>query len=159
MYRDGATGSEQLSLFASCRYYLQNHEHEIHLGADLAPGFLARLRGAFDRAHEAAYGYSFPSDPVEVVHCRVTALEPYDESLDVDFAHQDGPGARGPRSDRVITFADGEKSLVPVYERASLAELVGPAVIDEPDSTTLVSPGWLARLTEQGSIVMQKGEL
>ena len=159
LYKDGATGSERLSLFASCRYYLQNHEHEIHLGADLVPGFLARLRGAFDRAHEAAYGYSFPSDPVEVVHCRVTALEPYDASLDIDFAHQDGPSARGPRSDRVLTLADGVESLVPVYERASLTELVGPAVIDEPDSTTLVSPGWLARLTERGSILMEKEQL
>ena len=71
LYRDGATGSERISLFASCRYYLQNHEHEIHLGADLASGFLARLRGDFDLAHEEAYGYSFPSDPVELVYCRV----------------------------------------------------------------------------------------
>ena len=159
LYRDGATGSERLSLFASCRYYLQNHEHEIHLGADLVPGFLARLRGEFDRAHEAAYGYSFPYDPVEVVHCRVTALEPYNAALDIDFAHQYSPSARGSRSHRVITFTGGVESLAPVYERANLTEVTGPAIIDEPDSTTLVSPGWLARLTERGSILITKEQL
>ena len=145
-----------MSLFGSCRYYLQNHEHEIDLGADLEPGFLARLRVDFDRAHEAAYGYSFPSDPVELVHCRVTALEPYDASLGFDFASRDGSGTHGATSERAITFAGSTELEVPVYERASVTEVAGPAVIDEPDSTILVSPGWVARLTDRGSILMER---
>ena len=157
LYRDGATGSERVSMFGSCRYYLQNHEHEIDLGTDLEPGFLARLRVDFDRAHEAAYGYSFPSDPVELVHCRVTALEPYDAVPGVDFADRDGSATPGSRSERAITFSGSTESEVPVYERAGVTEVAGPAVIDEPDSTILVSPGWVARLTGRGSILMERG--
>ena len=156
LYRDGATGSERVALFGSCRYYLQNHEHEIDLGADLEPGFLARLRADFHRAHEAAYGYSFPTDPVELVHCRVTALEPYDAALGIDFAYRDGSATPGSTSARAITFAGSTELEVPVYGRASVTEVVGPAVIDEPDSTILVSPGWVARLTGSGSIVMER---
>ena len=45
-----------------------------------------------------------------------------------------------------------------VYARADLRagdELAGPAVIEQPDSTTLVPPGARARVDEIGNLVLE----
>jgi N-methylhydantoinase A len=45
---------------------------------------------------------------------------------------------------------------MPVVGRAALrTPIAGPALVEEFDTTTVVPPGWTARLDEQHSIVME----
>jgi N-methylhydantoinase A/oxoprolinase/acetone carboxylase beta subunit len=46
-----------------------------------------------------------------------------------------------------------------VYERATLAaaqEIPGPAIIEERETTTVILPGWTARVDRTGCIIAQR---
>lgn len=53
---------------------MQNYEQEVQV-CGLEPGFLARASEVFHDLHRDVYGYSFEHDPVEFVHCGLTAYE------------------------------------------------------------------------------------
>jgi N-methylhydantoinase A len=51
------------------------------------------------------------------------------------------------------------KVACPVYERGKLRTgntIEGPAIVEQYDSTTVINPGWHARLDEWGSLVLIK---
>ena len=66
-----------------------------------------------------------------------------------------------PKSTRPVWFT-GQRALdTPVYDRAELAsgaELSGPAVIDQFDSTLLLFPGDRARVDDALNILIPRGE-
>jgi N-methylhydantoinase A len=93
----------------------------------------AGLRARFLAAHETAYGYSNPHDPVEVVNFRLTArgrLHRAPPAAPVDL-----PGvAPAPLERREVWFGPDAALATPVFERAALRpgqRLVGPAVIEQ----------------------------
>jgi N-methylhydantoinase A len=49
--------------------------------------------------------------------------------------------------------------LVPVLSRTALGPgeiLLGPAILEEPDTTLVIPPGWTASLGDMGCVVAQK---
>jgi N-methylhydantoinase A len=47
----------------------------------------------------------------------------------------------------------------PVYDRARLVagnRIVGPAIVEQYDSTTVINPGWHARLDGWGTLVLAR---
>jgi N-methylhydantoinase A/oxoprolinase/acetone carboxylase beta subunit len=63
------------------------------------------------------------------------------------------------KGNRPVYFAEnsGEKGIVqtPVFERSKLtarAVVKGPAIIEEPDSTTIIHPGWTVTVDEYGNL-------
>ena len=53
---------------------------------------------------------------------------------------------------------DGGFTDTSVYQRGSLAQgfrIEGPAIIEEAESTTIVGPGWGARLDETACLVLE----
>jgi len=103
------------------------------------------LRTAFHDAHERLYGTKNMEAIPEVVNCRIrarlmgTPLQPADY---IEQPRQQGsPLATATRS---VNFGDGGVTGVPVYARADIApgtSLVGPAVVEQLDTTTIVFPG------------------
>ena len=50
---------------------------------------------------------------------------------------------------------------VPVYNRGRLLTgnvIPGPAIVEQEDSTTLVSKGWTAEVHESGTLVITRGD-
>jgi N-methylhydantoinase A len=92
------------------------------------------LRKAFDRAHDERYGYSDPDAELELVTVRVAAaLAPADLP----------PGEEGDAEEiepREALF-DGEWMRTTVV-RGVPRELEGPAIVELPESTIVVPPGW-----------------
>jgi N-methylhydantoinase A/oxoprolinase/acetone carboxylase beta subunit len=84
--------------------------------------------GEFHDEHRRRNGYARPDEPVEVVALRAVATRPPSVAAD------DLPAA---------TRLDGE--------------LVGPAVVAEPDCTIWVADGWTARAGAGGALVMHRG--
>jgi N-methylhydantoinase A len=68
--------------------------------------------------------------------------------------------AKGVREISVI--GHGEPMAAKVFARHELpagAVFEGPAILEQPDSTTIVYPGWSARVQESGNIILTKTEV
>jgi len=58
-------------------------------------------------------------------------------------------------AERLVHFAPGGFVPTPIYARPRLplgVELPGPAIVEQPDTTTVVPPGWTARVEESGNL-------
>jgi len=117
--------------------------------------FKVGLREAFNGVYRQLYGRVFDELELEIMSVRVTAYAPgkrfiEDPSVDVRdvpaLAHRD---AYCSRSQRFVRYA--------VYKRAALREGVrfeGPAIIEEPESTTVVGVGATVTVDGSGSLVV-----
>ena len=139
----GAADAE-LSATYELRYRGQSFELPISARIDATPD---ELRGAFEAEHEHRYGYRDPEQPLELVTVRVTATTPVAEIALEDA----GPVPDPARSRRAA----------PRFELDVLhgppppgTQLEGPAVVELPESTVLVPPGWSARVEQTGTIRM-----
>jgi N-methylhydantoinase A len=92
------------------------------------------LREAFDRAHEERYGYADPDARLELVTVRVVAALPAAELPESEA----GDAVR--RGTREALF-DGERMSAEVVKGVP-GELSGPAIVELPESTVVVPPGW-----------------
>ncbi|GAA4668225.1 hydantoinase B/oxoprolinase family protein [Streptomyces chumphonensis] len=120
-------------------------------------GDLASMRGAFEAAHRARYGFTMgkPLVAATAVALATARAGAYTPHRDARAARPGGPvpaarvrahGPEGPRE-------------VPLYRRADLrpGETVrGPAIIAEPDATTVVDDGWRAGAGEWGHLVVTR---
>ena len=120
---------------------------------------IARLRAEFDAAHERAYGYAAPEDPVELVNVRLAAIgvTPRPAAPRCPRAAVI-PSARS-RATREVWFAEaGGWRKTNVLDRSKLLSgnvVAGPAIIEEHDASTLVHPGWTATVDEHGNLVLR----
>ena len=144
-----------LKLSVDMRYASQNYE--LQVGLEALPG-VDELRQLFFAAHEQAYGFYNPADPVDVVAIRLTA-----------FGRLPSPGsppptigataAPAPRTSRPVWFVADDPIEAPVYDRASFAPgtvLQGPAVIDQFDATSLLFPGDTTRVDDALNIIITR---
>jgi N-methylhydantoinase A len=124
-----------------------------------------QLREAFEAEHEDRYGYRGAGQELELVTIRVTAklvqseLELSADSNSDGDDSDEGAGARGAisRDHRPATL-DGAQLEVEVWRGAPApgTEIDGPAVVELPDSTLLVAPGWSGSVHESGTIVLER---
>jgi len=117
-----------------------------------AERLVGRLRDTFHEVHARAYGHAAPTDEIELVNVKVTGALPRTSSI----ARATAPYAptNGRRS--VWLGPTIGRHEVPVVARSDVrSRLRGPVLIEEFDTTTVVPPGWSARLDDQRTIVME----
>lgn len=146
---------------ADLRYVGQGYE----LNVPVPPGALgqrelARVRQAFDGAYEARYGVAAPEEPVEVVTWKLTAVGA-GPRLALPRAPR-GAGAEAALCGRRPAYFPEKDGYVdtPVYDRYRLpagAEIAGPAIVEERESTTVLPPGCGARVDDWGSLGVEVG--
>jgi N-methylhydantoinase A len=140
---------------ADMRYVRQEHAVTVLLPPHVASEEdRAEVKRLFDAAHEQRFSHSAPEEDCEVVSLRATVIgvvrKPPLTRTDATASVQVEP--RGTR--RVYTEADGWQEW-PSYARASLppgAALAGPALVDEPGTTTVVEPGDHLTVDEYGNL-------
>jgi N-methylhydantoinase A len=141
----GAVGDPTLTRIAECRYAGQSHE----LRVDAGDGDVA---GAFHRAHEEAYGYQMPDEDVQLVTARVVAEgDPVLAGPPGEWEHDT---AEERSRDIVI---DGHRVSARVVSRGALdvgATLSGPALVEQSDTTTLLSAGDTAHVDEHHNLII-----
>ena len=142
---------------------LRYHGQSFELSITVPPGTLTsadvdRLRAEFHAAHERAYGYAAPDDPVELVNVRLAAVgvTPKPRRAPLPAGGRDAAGAIKGR--REVWFAEtaGWQETA-VLDRAKLRRgnvIAGPAIVEEHDASTLVHPGWNATVDEHGNLVL-----
>ncbi|MEO5842032.1 MAG: hydantoinase/oxoprolinase family protein [Acidimicrobiales bacterium] len=151
-------GVVQFRRSVDVRYRGQSHELNVVLAGDVVTSeALAQVRADFYRRHREAFGVG-SSGPIEVVNVRVRATQA------VAHARFSRPAAnaaqvdrRGPTT-RDAWFAErGGFVATPVHQIDDCPvdqAIVGPALLEAPESTVLVPPGWTASVASSGAVVM-----
>jgi len=146
------------------RYVGQEHTLSVPVEGRLAAGAARALRARFDALHAERYGHCAPAEPVQVVNLRLRAEAALTEAGGMDGAreHAGAPGPGTPVTPlytRPVVFAAGEGARAcPVYLRDRLpcgAEIVGPALIQEYGTATLLHAGDVAVVSPQGHLVIR----
>jgi len=160
---DVPSGSIVIAKSVDLRYRGQEYTLTVSVPGDRidAPG-LARLRADFDELHQAKYQHAAPGEAVEIVNLRLSAFGRLADGDGTMIRVMDEGGAARtglPSGHRLVHFDDGAQQC-PVYQRTALVPgqtIIGPAVIEELVSTTIVHPGDTATLHAAGPIIIEIG--
>ena len=134
------------------RYHGQEYVLTIPIGQGALD--MAKIRADFDTAYARQYGHNSPENRVEMANIRLAALGRLDRP---ENAPPERKAAR-PAREREVWFA-GKPVVTAIIDRNSIDEgrgVHGPAIIEETTSTTLLSPGWAARLITGGHMSLVK---
>jgi N-methylhydantoinase A len=143
------------------RYWGQSFELSIPAPASnvIDDAWMNELTESFHEAHETAYGFRAIDEPVELVNLRLTTIGKIarPEMHKLEITGSDASVAS--KGKRAVYFSEntGQKGIIEtiVYDRAKLpagAVFSGPAIIEEPDCTTVVHPAWTATVDEYGNL-------
>jgi N-methylhydantoinase A len=155
---------------AELRYSGQEHTVNVGMGVhELAGTSAGRDRPAavaeeFSRAHEMKYGHRM-DDPVEIVTLRVRAIGTLPKPELPRVAHGNGDPARAHKGTRNVYRAQAGATgaqvvAYTVYDRQRLLaqdQLAGPAIVEEPSSTTVLHTGDRLRVGDYGELVIRIG--
>jgi N-methylhydantoinase A len=130
--------------YADLRYAGQNFELMLELKSEkLDEAALAKLVATFHHRHKDFYGYDMPGQPVEIVNLRLAVIAAR-RAPPVEAAPQKrGAIAQALVEKRKVWFPETGFVATPVYDRERLpaqCRLVGPAIIEQMDATTVVPP-------------------
>jgi N-methylhydantoinase A len=117
------------------------------------------VRDTFDALHDMRYGHAAAGEVIEVANLRLTVTVPRDgTSIERFLSEPFVPEEARPEQTRKVIYDDSTKPLdARIFWRPGLAPgftFEGPAIIEEPNSTTVIFPGDVARVTEHGHIVV-----
>ena len=149
----GYTADVQVSRSMEMRYLGQNYELELPLDfSEFDEATTARLWDSFHELHASRFGFNAPNSIIEVVNFLVTAVSATAKpDLPVLAASAAPPLAAGRRP---VVYETGVHD-TPVFERAGLLAaqaITGPAIIEEPASTTVVRPDQRLEVDRHGNL-------
>jgi N-methylhydantoinase A len=133
------------------RYVGQNFELPVAApGGLLDSSDIESLISRFYQEHERNYGHFTPGEPTQLVNFRVTA-QGINPKLELGRTGGEKGSVSAVTIQREVYFDDGTPIPTPVFDRSQLTpgtRIIGPAVIEQMDSTTLVFPTHEARVDE-----------
>jgi N-methylhydantoinase A/oxoprolinase/acetone carboxylase beta subunit len=160
---DGMTADQiVIHRIADCRYLGQGSELRVDVPAgEIDEAWAESVRTDFHDIHEREYSRRFEESDIEVPNVRVrgvglmpplatTEVESGDESPDDALRHEG----------EAWFHVDGELQQVATrsYDRAALRagnRIIGPAIVNQYDTTTVVPPGMAADVDRFGNIVIE----
>lgn len=143
-----AKPDQQAVLSADVRYAGQSHDINIPLTTgDFEAGRFERLAQNFAEQHRQLFGYNIPDKPIEIVNFRVSCFGPlpgipWPERREVAIT----PKPIGHR--QVAHRSQAQRTAWPIYRFDSLgvgSTIKGPAIVEYPGSTLVISPDWTAK--------------
>lgn len=152
---DEGIDRNDISFVRSIDFRYHGQEYVLTITLPDGPIDMDAVRSSFDAAYERQYGHSSPDNRVEMANIRLAALGALPRPANAPPAAEE---ARAERT-RDVHF-DGEGRTTRIVDRNALSTgdtVEGPAIIEETTTTTLVPPGWQARLIEGGHMALTKG--
>jgi N-methylhydantoinase A len=149
--------ARRISYVADMRYHRQGYEIPVAIDPEEArAGGLAELEERFNGLHEQLYGFRMPGTASEIVNLRAVGFGavPLPELRSGALA---GPDASAAVVDEQDVVFDGQSVRTKIYDRAKLepgASIMGPAIVTEFDSTTVVLPGHEAAVDTNYNILI-----
>jgi len=127
------------------------------------------IKDAFNAIHQRTFGYHDPEQALEVVSIRLAAVakrlvaRPFQgrEGGAESSAPHHAPNGSNRIGTRLVWFEAGDAPIdCPIHQREKMAagtDLIGPAVVQEYASTTLLFPGDRLRVAETGELLIHLG--
>jgi N-methylhydantoinase A len=116
------------------------------------------VRQAFEAAYLASFSRLLPGLPIRIVSLRVAAIgrrPKFDFSVFAPRSDASLEGAR--RGSRRVWFDGGWRDTT-VWSRLDLpamARIEGPAILEQPDATTVIEPGLSGRSDRLGNLIVE----
>ena len=139
------------------RYIGQSFELNVDYPSKGSEQVFTRAIGkVFHKAHRQRFGYSDPTEPVEIVNLRLKVVVPVEAPI---------PEPQAPSGDSPVAAQVGEAAVLfrqgtlptALYLRERLLcgnRIPGPALVVQMDSTTVIPPDWEAQVDGWGNLVI-----
>jgi N-methylhydantoinase A len=156
----GALGAKLATRRAvEMRYQGQGHEISVPLPARrLTAADAKKLRAEYEKRYEAQFGLKIADVPVEFLTWSVGVSTKQKEKKNKKM--KTGKSTSIPsNTSSVFDPVNGKVEKIPAYRRSELApgaRLAGPALVVEPQTTTLVPRGWRCKVTTAGHLLLEK---
>ena len=141
------------------RYLGQGHEISVPLPAGRLKAADARkLRAAFESRYERQFGLRIPDVPVEFLTWSVNVFTA-SRKLPTRSRMTGKSKALASGGRKVFDPASGKLEVIPSFLRENVApgmRLSGPALVVEPQTTTLVPRGWLCSVAGAGHLILER---
>ena len=163
----GAEASADLTAqgIAPERIDVYRRAHVRYAGTDtpdlVEAGTAAEMKARFEDAHRRRYGFVMPEKALVIEAASIEAAGAVEEASN-PFAAPAGGGEPWSRPEPVTTVTahfERTEHRTPVFRREALTldhAVDGPAIILESTATTVVEPGWRARLAASGDLVLER---
>ena len=143
------------------RYWGQSFELNIPAPetSKIDTNWLNQLLESFHKTHEISYGFRVDNDPIEIVNLRLTTIRKISQPKIKKLLKQKIDSSYAMKGIRPVYFgSNNEKDQTPVYNRKNLSPKTtfnGPAIIEEPDSTTVIPPKWNVNVDDFGNLILE----
>jgi N-methylhydantoinase A len=115
------------------------------------------LKAAFEGAYRAQIGQPLDNIPIRLINLRVAAVAKR-PNLDLRaMAPKDGVMLQDAFLEMRSIWADGIWQEAPVYDRLALGvgqKCMGPALLEQADTTIFVDPGLIGEVDEFGNLII-----
>ena len=158
MREEGVPDREvRVAYTADMRYVGQAYELEVPLAVPVTPARMPEILAAFHAVHERVYGYARTQQPVEFVNFRAVHTYPLPTPVVAPAARAQGTLEQARIGERRAYF----DAYLPtaIYERARLprgAQVAGPAIVEQVDTTTVIPPGVTAVVDDAGNLRLRR---
>lgn len=153
-----------LERYFDCRYVGQGYELRIPVqSGTIDSANIKNIWDTFHKVHKREYGHAFLNAQIEMVNMRVTGIGDMPKIGDPNFTE----GSRSLEEARVkiapawFRVSDSLKSFdTPHYKKDRLPineSIVGPCIILQKDTTTVIPPDCEAKMLANGSILVKIG--
>mgnify|MGYP001225813633 CR=1 FL=1 len=154
----------QISRQIEARYFGQTHEIEVYLPEEQSiEDIFANLRKLFEKRYSEVYSFAVIDAPIEIINWKVIASGPEPDfkmgyTIDSEKNTQLDLAIKGTRE---VYFEKGGFQETPIYDRYLLTEgmkILGPALVEERESTCLITVGSKAFIDPVLNIIAELGD-
>ncbi len=153
---EGSEKRLRIERYVDARYLGQEHSVKVPLAPGIfIGGAISGLRRRFEELHQRAYEFTL-TDPLEIITCHLVAYAKLPKPP-MKFVHSRKRSRPSPKDSRVMQLED-KSGTIAVFERSSLTpgtRFSGPAVIEEPTSTTIVNSRDRLQVDDYGNMLLE----
>jgi N-methylhydantoinase A len=145
-----ADETDRVERYADCRFRGQSYELTLPV-EDLS---LDSIEQNFRAAYTVLYGHTPQGREMEIVTLRLRRIGRASALTLPPIIPRD--------SDLMLVLVvlpNGKAEQIPVFDRPAIAakkQIAGPAMLADPDSTTLIPTGWTASITSIGGLILER---
>ncbi|MFX0055984.1 MAG: hydantoinase/oxoprolinase family protein [Candidatus Hermodarchaeota archaeon] len=137
------------------RYKGQSHEINVTVPLD-AKDITGTSAKGFESAHERSYGYRMKDREIQWVTARVTARSPQSKWK---FSKPSIDGDGKPVDSREVVVGVSKRVETDIFRRGKLAlhqKVLGPAIVEQLDTTIYIAPEWEGQQKRNGSLWLRR---